>query len=138
VTLTTSAQCRQALAGQPIQITGQLSSDNYNGDSFPTSWVVAVTTTNVLPSPLSAASHFEGGAAAPLFDTWWDTLTESDNYGSGGGVPLPGTSRITLTKYLRLDSNFQAGRYLWFIGTADNPAAGSSVPTQHAGSYLIT
>jgi hypothetical protein len=136
MTVSMILNCHQAGPGGPLQIVAT-EQDNNPVDFLDTTLVLAVTTTNVAPTPLSAAAHCSGGTASGQNDPFWDSYTETLRYGSAGGSAVTQAEQQIVTKILHLDTNFAAGRYLWFIGTADSVASGSSVPVHTSASYLI-
>lgn len=125
----------QDYPGAPIRASMTVSGTG--SDTLPVTLCMAASATNVLPNPLSAAAGHEGGTQPAGVDPFWDSQVDNEVFGSLGGVQNPGSVQQRYAKFLRLDSTFTVGRYAWIIGTADNPVAGSSVPTLHSGPYLI-
>ncbi len=128
-----SLQAKQSAAGAPIAITCQVRSNAALSDTLPNQRV-GVTTTITSPATFSALAHTD--VAGPS-DTFWDTASQSETDSWSASVPTGSQYVLTESKLLRLDSNYVAGRFLWFVGFASGSPSAGDAPTGIAGPFLI-
>lgn len=134
MTLTLYQGANQRAAGAPVSVRSGWNSTDPIGDTFPF-LRLATTTTSTPPATFSACAHTD---VASYENAIWDSAHDSYVNDKGGGVQISGLETYVLTKLLRLDANYAAGRYLWFTGwTSATPSAGDA-PSHLAGPYLIT
>ncbi len=137
MTVTESMVVRQGAAGAPMSIAASELLSDWVNDTSGSAYVIGVTTTSTPPTLLSSFAHHDGGAAAGYFDTFWDTFGWQQPLSASGGVVLSATQRVTLTLLKRLDSNYVAGRFLWFAKFAAAPPSSGDSILFLAGPYTI-
>jgi len=133
MTVAVAQSASQAAAGAPIILNDSFTSTDAFGDSFP-AMRIGVTTTSATPTVLSDLAHTDAaGPEAAL----WDSVSQTETDGWGASVVTQSVYSRRCQLIKRLDSNYVAGRYLWFVGFASgSPSAGDAV-TAVSRSYLI-
>jgi len=133
MTVTLTMRAKQQADGAPLDIQATVLSTNPDSDTFPNTRL-ATTVTSAVPATFSALAHSD---VANYNTAIWDSVTDQNSHRYGGGVSIPTPETVSLSVLKRLDSDYAAGKYLWWLGFASATPAGSDAPTQHAGPYLI-
>lgn len=136
MTLTASLIAHQSKAGQPLNLSGRVTS-GFGDPAADNVWLgVGVTTTSTPPATFAAFAYSEGGAN--YGDAYWNRGTDRYFNQFVAGSETAETSTVTIgRKIIPLDTNFQAGRYLWLAASSANPPIGSTVPAALSSPYLI-
>jgi hypothetical protein len=130
----TTLNATQRSAGADIRWAG---TSAFTGDDTFSATGLGVTTTATKPTTMANLAHFVEATflGEDVVANW---QKETDVYRIQNGVQLDYTSRLEWRGYpLELDSNFVAGRYLWFL-MINGPAETSSTPIEACStSYHI-
>ncbi len=134
MTVTLSISGRQLGPGSPVAIAARLNSTDTVNDTYPDTRL-GTTNSSTPPATFAALAHSD---VAEFTTAIWDAATDNTSATASGGVTgtnNPGGRSFSVLK--RLDANYAAGKYLWFLGFASPAPAGGDAPTQVAGPFLI-
>jgi hypothetical protein len=139
--IVTTLRATQPAAGAPIVIGVQFS--DRPTDEVNSAWTgVGVTSTSAPPATLAGFIHTDGLSLAMFTETsdpLYDTKIEATQWGQAGGVNTLQSNVMNGTLLKRLDANYAAGRFLWFVmfDTAVAPISGD-VPRSLSAPFAIT
>ena len=78
------------------------------------------------------------GAGGNMNDSSWDTMSNSFSQMMSGPVLVSFTNRATFSLFQRLDSNYVAGRFVWFLLFASATPSSGDVPIAVSPAFAIT
>lgn len=132
--LTTSLQATQLGAGLPLTMSLVANATNSADAANLTTLGLGTTTTSTVPNDFSDLAHFQ---ECDLNDSFADTASEQLVVGIAAGTSYQHTDIYRAQKYLRLDANFAAGKYLWAIVFATGTPSGTDPIISISGAHLI-
>jgi len=134
MSLTTTLNAQQPAAGLPITLALQAIANTVSDDNNLVTVGIGTTATNVAPGTFAALAHFQ---ECDINDPFADTAVQVARFQFAAGTKYVQNDQINATKYLRLDSDFAAGKYLWAVVFSTPVPSGTDVVRAHSSSYLI-